>query len=158
MKELTDLIYQWGLDRQIIQNGKYETQWLKLISEYGELCDSLAKDDLIDDDIGDMFVVLVMMCGINDVSIQDAVSLSERVTSHEGMATIGLIGILHGELGGLRYSGRLDVARAADTIACLRAIAVSKGMTLDECVAVAYNDIKDRRGYLNTEGVFIKEA
>ena len=30
------------------------------------------------------------------------------------------------------------------------------GTTLDECIEIAYNDIKDRKGFLNTDGVFIK--
>jgi hypothetical protein len=158
MNDLTGLIYQWGLDRQIIQNGKYETQWLKLISEYGELCDSLAKGQPVDDDLGDMYVVLVMMCGINEIDPKGVLTLYDRVAKYDGMAVMGLIGILHSELGGLRFNGRLDYSRAADMIACLNSIAIVKGTTLDHCIGVAYNDIKDRKGHLNADGVFIKES
>ena len=30
--------------------------------------------------------------------------------------------------------------------------------TLEECLAFAYNEIKDRKGYMNSEGIFIKEG
>jgi hypothetical protein len=32
------------------------------------------------------------------------------------------------------------------------------GTTLNACLQVAYDDIKDRRGIMNPLGVFIKEA
>ena len=32
-----------------------------------------------------------------------------------------------------------------------------QGFTLTECLEKAYNEIKDRKGYLNEQGIFIKE-
>ena len=61
METMINLIHQWGVDRQIIGNGKLETQWLKLISEFGEMADSLAEGRSPIDDIGDQVVVMVMM-------------------------------------------------------------------------------------------------
>lgn len=45
-----------------------------------------------------------------------------------------------------------------DAIVVLTIIANMKGTTLEECMEVAYNDIKDRKGYLNSDGIFIKET
>lgn len=45
-----------------------------------------------------------------------------------------------------------------DSIVVLTIIANMKGTTLEECMEVAYNDIKDRKGYLNSDGIFIKET
>ena len=45
-----------------------------------------------------------------------------------------------------------------DAIVVLTIIADMKGTTLEECMTVAYNDIKDRKGYLNSDGIFIKET
>ena len=45
-----------------------------------------------------------------------------------------------------------------DSIVVLTIIANMKGTTLEECMTVAYNDIKDRKGYLNSDGIFIKET
>jgi hypothetical protein len=33
-----------------------------------------------------------------------------------------------------------------------------KDTNLQECYGIAYNDIKDRIGYLNANGVFVKET
>ena len=32
-----------------------------------------------------------------------------------------------------------------------------QGFTLTECLEKAYNEIKDRKGYLNEQGIFVKE-
>ena len=32
-----------------------------------------------------------------------------------------------------------------------------KGLDLTECLAIAYEEIKDRKGQLNSEGIFVKE-
>lgn len=99
LEELTDRIYSWGYDRGITVNGKPISQTLKLGSEFGELCDNIAKGrhEKAKDDIGDMFVVLCM--------------ISKLI-----------------------------------------------GSDMRECVEVGYLDIKDRGGYLNSEGIFIKEG
>ncbi len=44
-----------------------------------------------------------------------------------------------------------------DMVVVLVAIAELEGMTLEECVASSYDEIKDRTGYLSEDGVFIKE-
>lgn len=33
-----------------------------------------------------------------------------------------------------------------------------QGFTLTECLEAAYNEIKDRKGFLNEQGVFVKEV
>jgi len=45
-----------------------------------------------------------------------------------------------------------------DCLVCLTNIAKIRGLTLAECWDVAYNDIKDRKGFMNPNGVFIKEG
>ena len=44
-----------------------------------------------------------------------------------------------------------------DMVVVLVAIAELEGMTLEECVKDAYDEIKDRKGFLNEDGVFIKK-
>ena len=45
-----------------------------------------------------------------------------------------------------------------DCLVVLSIIANMKRTNLTECFNVAYNDIKDRKGFLNEEGIFIKES
>ena len=45
-----------------------------------------------------------------------------------------------------------------DCIVVLNTIALMNNTTLEECLALAYDDIKDRKGYMNELGIFIKEG
>jgi len=97
LNELNDLTLNWSYNRGILTNGNTQNQVLKLGSEFGELCDNLAKGKSIKDDIGDMLVVLTNISKL-------------------------------------------------------------EGYTLAECWNHAYEDIKDRRGFLNANGTFIKST
>ena len=45
-----------------------------------------------------------------------------------------------------------------DCLVVLNNLAVMYELSLEECLEVAYLDIKDRKGYLNGAGVFIKDS
>ena len=45
-----------------------------------------------------------------------------------------------------------------DCLVVLNTLAIMNDTTLEECLKVAYNDIKDRKGHMNSHGVFIKEG
>lgn len=65
-----------------------------------------------------------------------------------------------GELaaGILKHRPEMIKDAIGDAMVVLSGIARLEGMTLAECYDHAYNEIKDRRGYLDTNGNFIKEA
>lgn len=45
-----------------------------------------------------------------------------------------------------------------DVIVCLINVAHMMGTDLDECLSVAYNDIKDRKGRMVPGGAFVKDS
>lgn len=45
-----------------------------------------------------------------------------------------------------------------DTVVCLINICALLDINLVDCLEAAYNQIKDRRGYMNAEGIFVKES
>jgi NTP pyrophosphatase (non-canonical NTP hydrolase) len=45
-----------------------------------------------------------------------------------------------------------------DILVCLTMVAAIEDVDVKHCFASAYDQIKDRKGYLNKEGVFIKDA
>lgn len=53
------------------------------------------------------------------------------------------------------YDIRDDIG---DCLVVLNNLAVMRGSSLNECLDVAYNDIKDRGGFMNENGVFMKEG
>ena len=96
--ELVLKVLQWSEARKIIPNSTPEAQFLKAVSEVGELADAVNKGDMpaIKDAVGDTLVCLINMCALLDIDMVD-------------------------------------------------------------CLEGAYNEIKDRKGFLTPEGVFIKQ-
>lgn len=63
-------VVNWAHDRQIIENSTAQMQFLKAVSEMGELADGLAKyrRDEIQDAVGDVLVCLINMCEILEMN------------------------------------------------------------------------------------------
>ena len=93
----TDLIKQWAIDRNL-HTADPTKQMLKLVEEFGELGEAMAKGNggLFVDAIGDMYVVMTIL-------------------------------------------------------------AMQKGFDIEDCINIAYNEIKDRKGKM-IDGVFVKES
>lgn len=155
MNELIAKIEQWAEDRNIIKGSKPIDQAMKLFSEFGELADNVGKGRDIKDDCGDIFVVLTIMAKqtdsqINILSLPSLENLSlKQYVVELGFALNNFVFACDttGE-----EDGNLDIA-----IMSLKRIAALHNTTLEECVQIAYNDIKNRRGILSN-GVFIKES
>jgi NTP pyrophosphatase (non-canonical NTP hydrolase) len=63
------LIGKWHHDRNLIDGSDDKTQCLKLGSEFGELCDNIAKGRDIRDDLGDMMVVMINIMNRNEITM-----------------------------------------------------------------------------------------
>lgn len=63
-----------------------------------------------------------------------------------------------GELGDNIAKQRDVTDDIGDCLVVLNTLAIMNDTTLEECLKVAYDDIKDRKGHMNTHGVFIKEG
>lgn len=44
-----------------------------------------------------------------------------------------------------------------DVLVCLIVVGALEDVNLTHCLQSAYNEIKDRKGYLNKDGVFVKD-
>jgi NTP pyrophosphatase (non-canonical NTP hydrolase) len=44
-----------------------------------------------------------------------------------------------------------------DVLVCLIVVGALEDINLTQCLESAYNEIKDRKGYLNKSGVFVKD-
>ena len=97
-RDIEEQILTWAEARRIIPNSTPQAQFMKAVSEMGELSDALTKNDRTAqiDAVGDVMVCLVNMCALLELDIVD-------------------------------------------------------------CMAHAYEQIKDRRGTMLPTGVFVKE-
>lgn len=166
LTELNTLILGWAAERQILKNSTPFAQAKKTAEEVMELIQADAKQNIneIKDAIGDIYVTLVvgLGCGGNarfsDLIIH-AISNAEWTASDTTPLTYLVCDQL---LYFYVCVGDDDHRRLHDTVleimGVLSCIAKTYDLTLEECVDSAYEQIKDRKGYLREDGVFVKET
>lgn len=156
---------EWSQERNIIKGSTVVDQAVMLVEELGELATSIRKDSKAAavDAVGDMLVVLNGMClqacrhdlrhlsdKIVDMYTQDITITKQDLlylTKQTGIYTYGCDA---GNKG-------MQVQRIENVLHGLNYIATKMGTTLDECLASAYEEIKDRKGVMYN-GTFIKES
>lgn len=146
-EQFKSYVTQWANDRNIIKGSTKPAQALKGFSEFGELCDNLAKGKDIKDDIGDCAVVGVIINAIGKhPSYYDGVSNRALRVQHNLQNVADYFGY-----------ALIDSDTPFMAFADLHAIAEYHGLDFNECLGTAWNDIKSRTGVMYN-GVFIKEA
>lgn len=71
-----DQVIDWHDDRNLILGSTDKDQYLKLVSEVGELGDNIAKGNDIQDDIGDILVVLINIAHRNNTSLEECLAVA----------------------------------------------------------------------------------
>jgi hypothetical protein len=147
-------VAQWARDRNFPEGATVEQQDVKLFEEFGELCGGIARIpaaepgsekhakllDQIKDGIGDVMVVMIVQTTIiNDPSVWNVQIVSTRRRSTRDLA----VALAHHQ-----YERARDI---------LNIWANQYGLTLDQCLAAAWEEIKDRKGKM-VDGVFVKEG
>jgi NTP pyrophosphatase (non-canonical NTP hydrolase) len=69
--EIEMAVIQWAKDRRIIPNATATSQYMKAVSEMGELADAILKGDREGtiDAIGDVMVCLISLCSLEGLEI-----------------------------------------------------------------------------------------
>jgi NTP pyrophosphatase (non-canonical NTP hydrolase) len=167
--ELTALITQWGVDRRIVQNATAFAQTRKTHEEFCELVEALARQEMsscktddekytkeVKDAIGDIYVTLVMVCACNDTPIRMELDFAQIGGMDKG--PLKFIESLIPDLIRDAVEDNTTVRITARRIVCgLMALCDLMGLDFVECVELAYSTIKDRKGTLREDGVFVKE-
>ncbi len=149
-------VIQWGKQRGLYnkEHGATEdSQLIKFFEEFGELSQGLIKNDneLIKDAIGDCQVVLIHLCKLKGLSIEemneDAFKddLFSKIDSK--ITTAGLMRtVIH----------LLDLRKYNLAIGALCVIERMQNFEFLECLDFAYNEIKDRKGKMINR-TFVKD-
>ncbi len=155
MKEF-ELIKEWAEERNLIEGSNTGAQLLKLYEEFGELAAGIARKDdvLIKDSIGDVVVVLCVLSAQLGRTLRKGPNMSMPEDVNRVMARIG------------HEIGRLFVITEDKDAQAMMSIHYTMGkiqflcglldVNFEECVRIAYDEIKDRKGRM-VDGVFIKE-
>lgn len=152
--EREESIQMWGTDRGIIQGATAMSQLVKLREEYVEM---LTDKDM--DSIGDQFVVLSMIAGIQGstaASCYNAIKDTILPKEDSLKRSVGQC------LNSLEFSVEIR-----DKVTCLEDIgfyvdalirqAEEWGYSFDKCIETAWRDIRHRTGAL-VHGIFVKQA
>jgi NTP pyrophosphatase (non-canonical NTP hydrolase) len=157
-------IRSWARDRQIIPNSNLKAQFLKLCEEQGELVLGIRKQnkELIKDSVGDMYVVLTIMLGLQNLNIED-LEHSQNDFYDDIRNRANAVYWVQNSVGDiakyvLRSKENKMVEKVKDLLDDLNAVAIHFETNLDECITCSWNEIKDRRGFLREDGIFVKEA
>lgn len=147
LKELQSLIINWAEERNIHLPECQPKQRLKLIEECGELASAILKNnvDLQKDAIGDIFVVLVILCE----------QLNEKIVDFDFPNTNKNIEY-HFLIKRLLTDAIIPKEALWVSFIYLNRISESLELDLTECANIAWNEIKDRKGKTQN-GTFIKD-
>lgn len=173
LSALSELIRRWAYERNIVDGATQKDQFIKLNSEYGELCGHL--EDLMDwecesndddaafesihaklsDDIGDNFVVLTILAAQNG-------NIIEHITLpivQDSVRPVLRLGQCYGKLGDAILKGDNEKVTVliGQSLSWLQQIASELELELEGCIHNAYIDIKDRKGVMY-RGAFIKST
>lgn len=155
LKELIENVQQWSKDRWL-DKADNRKQLLKLYEEFGELVQGHLKGNIeqVKDSIGDMLVVEIIYCQQSGIELGSL--YVEEPTSPHGMTTLLCdIAISIGDLSG-NFGPRTNKRNIQEINRYLEIISIRYSTTLEACLELAWNEIKDRKGKM-VDGVFVKE-
>lgn len=88
---LVNKVTGWASERNLIIGSTPKAQTLKLGSEFGELCDSVNKGLSPKDDIGDMLVVLIILCAQTNLTIEECLFHAyDQIKNRKGIMIDGV--------------------------------------------------------------------
>ena len=171
IQELVPLIQEWAKERGIFDKSTPFDQLLKTHEEVGELIKACYNNDkpAIQDAIGDVMVTLInysyFVFKNKDYAIE-AINAKYMFDSFEGSSTINYLGYIAKTLIGLfneefllqenNNYPRNVFFRLSHISQLLEKIAQDENTTLEECLNIAYNEIKNRTGKM-INGKFVKD-
>ena len=153
-KELKEKVIDWGKARGLYHptdGATPESQYLKFLTEIGELADALLKQDdaKIKDAIGDCMVCLIAKLELEGNKHYSEELIEKEIYLYENNHKVFNISHI--------LSINTDFYHSSQSLAMLLVIEKRLGFYYCECLEIAYNEIKDRKGkMINRE--FIKEV
>lgn len=155
---LEENVEQWFIDRNLHEANPVK-QFEKLMEETGELFEGIAKgkNELIKDALGDMQVVLIGL----EQQIKNGAEIEASPQEMELLLLVSSLGELAQKLYRHVVNEETKVPLVRPELISLHnsihAISIHNLTTADDCLAIAYDEIKDRKGKM-IDGVFVKEA
>lgn len=176
IENCVERVIGWSKERGILDNGKLETQITKFFEEFGEIATGISKNkpEMIMDGIGDALVVLVNILELGKDKLSGEMTTAEII--ERGLTLqIGDVADVEERYEDTGYPHHLYL-HATEIFATafirhdagfnqlnwalhrLAKLALYYRLNIRHCFSLAWHEIKDRKGYLNADGIFVKEA
>jgi hypothetical protein len=160
MKTIEESVIEWAKERDLIKPENAPKQIFKLVEEVGEIFGAYLKNDIdgIKDGIGDVQIVLIILLEQLGQK-REACCLGGEMNNNEIdnilMGLSNSVGrISHSFIGWNKQS--VHYYHVELCFMYLEKIAEKHNTTLKECLELAYNEIKNRKGK-TVNGSFIRE-
>lgn len=151
-------VQRWATERGIYEHSTALAQALKAVSEIGELCDAVIKNDrdALVDAIGDTAVCLVNVGAMAGFAYRPSEEEPDETLQDAAAAVAWRVGAVAGSLNPTLIAyARQDLDWALDR---LRSLCITAGLDFDDCCESAWQTIKDRKGHMVAGGAFVKEG
>ena len=169
IQELVPLIQEWAKERGIFDKSTPFDQLLKTHEEVGELIKACYDNDkpAIQDAIGDVLVTLINYCYKKRIDvleqINEVLNFERKITDSKVVLALSiqnsLTRLMNANFRLLRIGGEtpfLYFYEIITMIGYLDDIAFLENSTLEECLNIAYNEIKNRTGKM-INGKFVQD-
>lgn len=158
-------VQRWATERGIYEHSTALAQALKAVSEVGELCDAVIKNDrdALIDSIGDTAVCIVNVAHFLSHTFDPGHFDPENLLSHDHFRAAAEAARVVGTLSH-QVSTAHNMMASFDNDGCDRAITalrefcLCRGLDFDDCCESAWQTIKDRKGRMVSGGAFVKEG
>ena len=147
MEQLVKNVIDWAKERNLLNYSNAEKQYHKFLEEVGETAKAILKNDQngIVDGFGDIAVTIIIL-------------FEQLKGHHDGELFLGF------DKEGLQKESRFywfmeeiaDYSVSNQSLVYLNDVSNYYGYTLEHCLSVAWNEIKNRTGKTEN-GVFIKD-
>ena len=150
-KQLKENIIAWAKERELLKQENMLPQFLKICEEVSEFIEANKLDDELDA-IGDIIVTLIIFIHQSNQEIIIDEDLLNKYKSYPSITNFSYIALIGREL------IRKDLEEAGKkALRFLTYVYASYGQGFcNECLGIAYNEIKDRKGK-TINGNFVKE-
>ena len=167
IQELVPLIQKWAKEREIYEQLTPFDELLKTHEEVGELIKACYDNNrsAVQDAIGDVMITLINYCYFKEVDFIPIIKKSLRRPNTTRVSLWFIALQVNRTLNSLIFDeARCNVFDTLEYISftvCemlkpLNRLALLEDTTLEECLNIAYNEIKDRKGII-INGKFIKD-
>ena len=166
IQELVPLIQEWAKERGIFDKSTPFDQLLKTHEEVGELIKACYDNEkpAIQDAIGDVLVTLINYCHFIEQDVINGIKQAVELSVSELEIILLVMGV-YSSLGKLisinmwekdGESSEINGIRVFSIVYYLNNIARLENTSLEECLNIAYNEIKNRTGKM-INGKFVKD-